>query len=105
MPSMRRVVRRVLIGGAALAAVVLLLAAAVYFISARRLGRVHTVEVLVPRSIPSDPASVARGEHIARAIASCALCHGDDLGGQMLGPPDPVATLAAPNLTKGEGGL
>jgi mono/diheme cytochrome c family protein len=94
-----------LIAAAALAAVILLLAAAVHVISARRLGRVHRAEVVVPRSIPADAASLARGEHIARAIASCTLCHGDDLGGQMLGPPDPVATLAAPNLTRGEGGL
>lgn len=88
-----------------LVAIALILLAAVYVLSSRRLNRVYAAEVVTPRSIPTDAASIAHGEHIARAMASCAMCHGDDLGGQLLGPPGPIGTLAAPNLTRGEGGL
>jgi hypothetical protein len=100
-----RIVRVTAIVLGSLVAIVLILLAAVYVLSARRLTRVHAVDVVIPRSIPTDAPSVARGEHIVRAIASCTMCHGEDLGGQMLAPPGPLGTLAAPNLTRGEGGL
>jgi mono/diheme cytochrome c family protein len=88
-----------------LVAILLILLAAVWVLSSRRLNRVYAADVVVPRSIPSDPTSVARGEHLARAMASCAMCHGDDLGGRLIRPPGRIGTLAAPNLTRGEGGL
>jgi mono/diheme cytochrome c family protein len=100
-----RIVRVTAIVLGSVLAIVLVLLALVYALSARRLTRVYAVDVVTPRSIPADAASVAHGEHIARAMASCAMCHGDDLGGQMLEPPGPLGTLAAPNLTRGEGGL
>jgi mono/diheme cytochrome c family protein len=94
--------------GIALAAIVglgVLAVAAVYAVSWRKITRVHTVNVVVPRSIPTDAAAVARGQHIATALTSCALCHGPDLGGQLVGDAAPLGTIAAPNLTRGEGGL
>jgi mono/diheme cytochrome c family protein len=100
-----RILRLTLIVIGSLVAIALILLAAIYVLSTRRLTRVYSVDVVVPRNIPTDPARVAHGEHIARAMASCAMCHGDDLGGQPLGPPSPVGTLVAPNLTRGEGGL
>lgn len=90
---------------ALLVSLALLLVAVVYVMSWRRLTRVHAVTVVVPQAIPTDAASIARGQHLAHAVASCALCHGPDLGGQMLGEPGPIGTLAGPNLTRGEGGL
>jgi mono/diheme cytochrome c family protein len=94
-------------GFALLALLVITAAAAltVYVVSARRLQRVYSVTVAVPHTIPTDPAAVARGRHVATALGSCTLCHGQDLGGQMLGEPGPIGTLAAPNLTRGRGGL
>jgi mono/diheme cytochrome c family protein len=101
----RRIIRILFIALASIVALAVIGAGVVYVLSARRLGRVYTVNVVTPRTMPSDPATLARGQHIARAMGSCILCHGDDLGGQMFAPPGPIGTLAGPNLTRGEGGL
>jgi mono/diheme cytochrome c family protein len=52
-------------------------------------------------TIPTDSASIARGEHWVKA--ECIGCHGDNLSG---GPyiEAPFATIDAKNLTSGEGG-
>ena len=52
-------------------------------------------------TIPTDAASIARGEHWVKA--ECIGCHGDDLSG---GPffEAPFATIDAKNLTSGTGG-
>ena len=90
---------------AAVLALVLLAAAFVAVVSWRRISRVHTVNVVVPRSIPSDAAAIERGKHVATAMGSCTYCHGPDLGGQIMQQPGAFGTLAAPNLTRGAGGL
>jgi mono/diheme cytochrome c family protein len=90
---------------AAVVVLALCLAAIVAVVSWRRISRVHTVNVVVPRNIPSDAAAIERGKHLASAVGSCTLCHGPDLGGQMLDQPSAFGTLAAPNLTRGAGGL
>jgi mono/diheme cytochrome c family protein len=100
-----RVLRWILISIAAVLALALLLIATVWVVSGRRIARVHTVNVIVPRTIPTDAAAIARGQHLASAVASCTVCHGPDLGGQMLGEPSAFGTLAGPNLTRGTGGL
>jgi len=84
---------------------VLLAAAVVAVVSWRRISRVHTVNVVVPRTIPTDAAAVEHGKHMATAMGSCTYCHGPDLGGQMMEEPSAFGTLAAPNLTRGAGGL
>jgi len=53
--------------------------------------------------IPTDQASIARGEHIA-TIHMCQHCHLDDLSGQVAGAPI-LVTLSVPNLTPGAGGV
>lgn len=58
-----------------------------------------------PFTAPSDSASVARGEHVLRAIAKCSDCHGADLGGAVVIDNAPIGTIYAPNLTRGEGGV
>jgi mono/diheme cytochrome c family protein len=88
-----------------LCGLVLTAALVVYALSTLRLQRVHPVTVVVPRTIPADAAAVARGKHVAGAMGSCTLCHGQDLGGEMLSDDGPMGTLAAPNLTSGKGGL
>jgi mono/diheme cytochrome c family protein len=88
-----------------LCGLVLTAALVVYALSTLRLQRVHPVTVVVPRTIPADAAAVARGKHMAGAMGSCTLCHGQDLGGKMLSDDGPMGTLAAPNLTSGKGGL
>ena len=98
---MRRVFRWIGMAVAMVVALVLLGVAVVGVVSWRRINRVHTVDVVVPRSIPADAAAIERGRHLATAVASCSLCHGPDLGGQMLQQPSAFGTLAAPNLTRG----
>jgi mono/diheme cytochrome c family protein len=55
-------------------------------------------------TIPTDSFSVARGQHLATAIAKCAGCHGQDFGGQLFVDAGPVMKLYALNLTRGKGG-
>lgn len=54
---------------------------------------------------PTDPASVARGEHVVRALVKCADCHGQDLGGMVVVDDPALGTVVAPNLTAGKGGV
>jgi hypothetical protein len=58
------------------------------------------VETIV---VPTDPVSIARGEHIA-TIRMCGHCHMEDLSGQAARAPG-LVTLAVPNLTSGAGGV
>jgi len=79
-------------------------AGVVYAASERRLRQTFDTTVdSVP--VPSDGASVARGEHLVRNIVNCTLCHGSDLGGAVYSSSPAVGTIAGPNLTRGKGGL
>jgi mono/diheme cytochrome c family protein len=101
---MRRVGR--LLGGlvALLGLAVVAIGVAAYAQSERRLARRHSLHAEA-LAIPTDSASVARGAHLATAIASCTLCHGADLGGATYGDAGPIGTFAGPNLTSGRGGI
>src|SRR6266508_464220 len=64
-------------------------------------GRYEVPEETI--SIPTDQASIARGEHIA-TTRMCGHCHMDNFSGQtakVLG----LVTLSVPNLTSGSGGV
>ena len=54
-------------------------------------------------AIPTDQASIVRGEHIA-TIRMCRHCHIENLSGQTAGAPM-LITLSVPNLTSGTGGV
>ena len=76
-----------------------------YLIGSAQWNRLHgqydvPVEMI---AIPTDSASITRGEHIA-TIRMCRHCHLDDLGGQTAGAPL-LITLSVPNLTPGMGGV
>jgi mono/diheme cytochrome c family protein len=60
--------------------------------------------VLTTVDIPDDEAAIAWGGHLVNAVTGCQDCHGPDLGGTIMSD-DPVAVLAAPNLTPGQGGI
>jgi mono/diheme cytochrome c family protein len=98
-----RVILKILI---ALVIVVGVVLGTIYFLIERRLTRQYTVSV--PRvEISADPESIERGRHIAHNVSACVECHKQDLGGQVLpeGEVPPGSTLAASNLTSGEGGI
>ena len=66
--------------------------------------RGNAYEVPVERiSIPTDQASIARGEHIA-TIRMCKDCHTENWSGQSDSVPG-LITLSIPNLTSGAGGV
>lgn len=91
--------------GITLVAVVVLFVGAVYALSERALSKSHAVPDERPVVVPTDPASIARGEHLVKATATCAECHGLDAGGQLIAEEGPFASLAAPNLTRGRGSV
>src|SRR5512146_3291562 len=74
-----------------------------YIIGTIKWNRLHgTYEVPVEAiSIPTDQASIARGEHVA-TIHICQHCHMDNFSGQSESVPAMV-TLSVPNLTSGAG--
>ena len=54
-------------------------------------------------TIPTDEASIARGEHIA-TLHLCRICHTEALSGQAVSVPG-LLTFGIPNLTSGAGGV
>jgi cytochrome c553 len=90
--------------GALLAAMVLLGLAWVFVASERQLSRRYDV-ALAPVAVPADSAALQRGEHLTRAVATCTLCHGDDLGGAVYADMGAMGIVAGPNLTRGPGGI
>jgi mono/diheme cytochrome c family protein len=52
---------------------------------------------------PGDSASIARGEHVLRALAKCSDCHTQDLGGGVVIDDPAIGRIFAPNLTRGAG--
>ena len=64
-----------------------------------------TYDVRLPSlEVRYDAATVARGEHLAKHVAGCTECHGDDLGGRVFVDDPGLGRIAGPNLTRGEGG-
>jgi mono/diheme cytochrome c family protein len=76
-----------------------------YLLGSVRWNKLHGKYVVPVETItvPTDEASIARGEHIA-TIRMCRHCHLDDLSGQAAGAPI-LITLSVPNLTSGAGGV
>ncbi|HRN53771.1 MAG TPA: c-type cytochrome, partial [Gemmatimonadaceae bacterium] len=91
-------------GGTGLLSLVLLGTAGVYLWSSSELS------ATVPSpthafTAPTDSASIARGEHVTKALAKCADCHGEDYGGHTLVDNFPIGRLSGPILTRGQGGV
>lgn len=101
---MRRLLRYLGYTLAALVALVVIAVGAVYAVSSRQMSRSYDIPESPVRAA-TEPAEIARGEHIVEAITKCQDCHGDDLGGQMMIDDAMFARLWAPNITSGEGGI
>lgn len=77
-----------------------------YIIGSAKWNRIRENKYDVPVEtilIPTDQASIARGEHIA-TIRMCGYCHMENLSGQFNIVPG-LRTLSFPNLTAGAGGV
>lgn len=97
-------IRRLGIALGVLVLVVVVGAASVYAMTQNRLGKDYSVPAEPKLSVMPDSATVARGEHLATAIAKCVDCHGDDLGGGTVIDDPAVGHVEATNLTAGSGG-
>jgi cytochrome c553 len=81
----------------------LAVAAGIVFVrSQQQIARIYDVRPRVP-PIPTDSASLARGEHLVRTVAKCVDCHDRDLGGSVFYASLPFGLFPAPNLTRGRG--
>jgi mono/diheme cytochrome c family protein len=78
--------------------------ALVYAISSRRINKVYTVNDPAP-AIPTDSASIAKGQHFVQAIGKCASCHGDDYAGKVIVDDGVIGRIYSANLTRGKGGI
>src|SRR5688500_4446788 len=77
-----------------------------YVYVASRSVMTRTYVVAVPQvPIPSDPASIARGQYLAEKVALCTDCRGPDLGGKVVEDNAALGRLVGANLTRGRGGL
>lgn len=85
-------------------AVMLVAIGSIYFSVDTKLNQTYTIPV-EGFEVPSDPESIARGQHLVKALAGCEDCHGTDLGG-MIFFDDPLSgRIASKNLTSGKGGI
>lgn len=100
---MRKLIRLSAIILGSLLGVIALAAGGVYALSEARITKTYAIDD-TPLAIPSDQASIARGQHLVAAVTKCTDCHAADLGGGEVFDAPP-AHLLAPNLTRGAGGI
>lgn len=101
---MPRLLRYLLILAIAAASLLVLGATVVRGQVKEKLETRYSVEV-EPIVIPSDPAAIARGEHLVSTVFFCQECHGEDLGGELYFDDPLSGQLSANNLTAGAGGI
>jgi mono/diheme cytochrome c family protein len=75
----------------------------IYWNIEQRLHKVYSTATPVI-TIPSDSASIKRGEHLF-VVHGCKDCHGTDLKGRYMVNETLIGKVAAQNITKGKGGL
>lgn len=101
---MRRLLEGIAISLGSAAVLIVVAVLALFFIGQMKMTDYPEFSVRPP-VIPSDQASIARGRHLAEAVALCTDCHQNGLRGKNLQLSPLVATLVAPNLTSGRGGI
>ncbi|MDF1505924.1 cytochrome c [Roseisolibacter sp. H3M3-2] len=85
--------------GFALVALLLVAAGTVYAVSERKLGT-KTPVAAHALTVAADPATVARGRHLAMT-RGCTDCHGANLRGNTIIDDPAVGLVSGPNLTAG----
>ncbi len=100
---MRKVFKWIGIVLGSLVGLILIVALTLFLMGSARLNKTY----VVPPSnltIPTDAASIARGQHIAETL--CEGCHGADLSGiNNWFAAGPLGTVDSANLTSGKGGV
>jgi mono/diheme cytochrome c family protein len=99
---MKKVLKWLGIALAGLVGILILAVVIVFVISNSRINRVYDFQV-DPVVIPTDPATIERGQHLA-VTRGCVDCHGEDFSGGVLLDDPAIGVIYAPNLTSGLGG-
>lgn len=99
---MKKWIKRIALG---LVSAIVLFVAVVFGVSEARVRKTYQVAAYNGLTVTNDPAQIARGQHLATAVAKCVDCHTEDLGGKVFIEPGPMGTVIAPNLTSGRGGV
>jgi mono/diheme cytochrome c family protein len=102
---MLKVLKWLGIGVAGLLGVVIILVGALFLVGRSKANKAPDVATRPVIIQQGDAGSLARGRHIAEAITGCEGCHGPGLGGKPFLMPALLTTMAAPNLTRGQGGV
>jgi mono/diheme cytochrome c family protein len=76
----------------------------VYYASGQVMAKTYAVNVPA-LTIPTDPASLARGKYLVETVSQCVQCHDKDLGGKVVVDSVPMGRLVSANLTRGRGGI
>lgn len=92
----------IILGG--LVVLVILAAVGLNIAAGVRLNKTHDIRAEAI-TIPTDEEAIARGKHLAEAVTFCQACHGDNLAGDVIDDEPLIATISAPNLTSGRGGV
>jgi cytochrome c553 len=92
----------IVLGG--LVVLLVIAVASLYLVARGRLNRDYEVQVEAI-TIPTDEASLARGQHLVETVSDCTGCHGEDLGGTPFFDDPMVGVVYSSNLTAGEGGV
>lgn len=102
-----RWLKRLGYAAAALVALVLLAVGTAYTASEVQFRKVRAIpkEPALALAATPDSATVARGSHLAVAIAKCVDCHGEGFRGTVFIDDPVLGRLVAPNLTRGAGGI
>jgi cytochrome c553 len=102
---MLKVLKWLAIGIGSLILLVVLLGTALFFRGRSKAEKAPQIATVTVPPVVADSASIERGRHIVTAIAPCAMCHGAGLKGEKFPIPAPIVDMAAPNLTRGRGGV
>jgi mono/diheme cytochrome c family protein len=99
---MKRILKGLGIGLVAVVLMFILITVGLYLYTDYQLTRIYIIPV-EPVKVPIDASTISRGQHLA--MVHCAVCHGDNLAGGVVFEDPSLGRIAAPNLTRGRGGL
>ena len=102
---MRKVLKWIMIVLGGLIGLVVIVATIFSVIGYQKLSNSQAYPVTESFAAPTSAEAVARGEHLVNSTTGCFGCHGDGGQGQIFFDGLPFGSLAAPNLTRGQGGL
>lgn len=101
---MKRVLKWVSLTFAGFIGLIVIAVTVMYFVAGSRFNRTFEVTPAAVK-IPSGPASIEKGLHIARSYGLCAECHGENMAGRIREDDPLFGRFVAPNLTTGRDGI